>query len=140
MAEPRTWDDFDVYYLPTDSINRATEGHPSGEDGIDQARELGVVDPEYIELGLSTANDITWWKSIRAYSAGGHDIGQIAMQDDDHGPRWFRLPLDQLRGGRLDIEKAKLFGVHTAMYTLRFDDMPDGGGTRFTFGWHYDAS
>jgi hypothetical protein len=139
MADRRSWDDFDVYFVPTDSINRASEGRPSGEDGIDQARELNAVDPQFVELGLSTEPHITWWKGIRAYTRDGHDIGQLAMQDADHGPRWMRVRVDQLAGGRLEIEKAKAFGVHTGMYELRFDEMPHGGGTRFTFGWHRDS-
>ena len=138
MADRKSWDDFDVIYPATGEVGRAPRGHPSDEDGIDQAREPNVLDSNYVEFGLSTQSHITWWKSIRAYSREGHDIGQIAMQDNDHGPRWMRVHVDALPGGRLDIEKAKRFGVHTAMYSLAFDDMPHGGGTRFSFDWRRD--
>lgn len=47
--------------------------------------------------------------------------------------------VDALRGTRLELEKAKAFGVHTGMYALAFDEMPHGGGTRFTFHWHRDG-
>ncbi len=139
MADRRSWDDFDVYYVPTDHITRGSTGRPSDEDGIDQARELNAVGAEWVELGLGTEPHITWWKGIRAYTRDGHDIGQVAMQDQDHGPRWLRVRASALAGGRLEIEKAKAFGVHTGMYELRFDDMPHGGGTRFTFHWHRDG-
>jgi hypothetical protein len=139
MAERKSWDDFDVHLVPEDNITQGLEGRPSGEDGISQARELNTVDPEFVEFGLSTDPHITWWKGIRAYTRDGHDIGLIAMQDADHGPRWMRVRFAALAGGRLEIEKAKAFGVHTGMYELLFDEMPHGGGTRFTFGWHRDA-
>jgi hypothetical protein len=133
VADRRTWDDFDEPLL------HAAEGHPSGEDGIVQDREPNAVDPNFVEFGLSTEPHVTWWKGIRAYTRDGHDIGQIAMQDDDHGPRWMRVHVSHLAGGRLEIEKAKAFGVHTGMYELLFDAMPLGGGTRYTFHWHRDS-
>jgi hypothetical protein len=139
MADRKSWDDFDVHYPPNDQILIATEGHPSGEDGIMQVRERGAVDALFVELGLSTAEQVTWWKGIRAYTRENHEIGQIDMQDADHGARWMRLRVDALRGGRLELEKAKAFGVHTGMYSLPFDEMPHGGGTRFTFHWHRDS-
>jgi hypothetical protein len=76
---------------------------------------------------------------IRAYTSEGNDIGLIATQDADHGPRWMRVRVDALPGGHLHLEKAKALGAHTAMYELLFDEMPHGGGTRYTFQWHRDS-
>ncbi len=139
MAERRSWDDFDVIYPPTDHILIADRGHPSDEDGILQARELNVIDPAFIEFGLETDERVTWWKGIRAYTREGHDIGMIAMEGPGPASRWMRVRADDLRGGRLEIQKAKAFGVHTGMYELFFDEMPHGGGTRYTFHWHRDS-
>jgi hypothetical protein len=64
MADYRSWDDFDVIYPPTDNIGIAESGHPSDEDGILQAREPNTLDLHFIEFGLQTNAEITWWKSI----------------------------------------------------------------------------
>jgi hypothetical protein len=141
VAEPRSWDDFDVYYPTDGQIRHFDRGHPSDEDGIDQEREPNALSSGFLELGLRTSPQITWWKSIRAYTREGNDIGQIAMQDQDHGPRWMRIRTNALPGGRLELEKAKMFGVHTAMYRLLFDELPSDirNGARITFGWHRDS-
>jgi hypothetical protein len=141
MADPRSWDDFDVHYPFTGQILHADRGHPSDQDGIAQMREPGTVDRGFLELGLSTSAQITWWKSIRAYTREGNDIGQIAMQDQDHGPRWMRVRTAALSGGRLELEKAATFGVHTGMYRLLFDELPADirDGARITFDWHRDS-
>lgn len=138
MAEHRSWDDFDVWYPSDGQITRADRGRPSDEDGIDQRRDVNAIAPEYVEFGLETAPNITWWKGIHAFTRENHDIGFIAMQDADHGPRWLRVRADALAGGRLEIAKAKLLGAHTGMYFLLFDEMPHRGGTIYTFRWHRD--
>jgi hypothetical protein len=39
---------------------------------------------------------------------------------------------------KLEIWKAKLFGIHTGMYDLPLDPLARWGGSRFTFHWFKD--
>ena len=95
---------------------------------------LSANDTEFV---LETASNITWWKELKLVRANGEPMGLIMMQDDDHGPRGLRIPVDQLAGATVHFSKAKLFGVHTGMHKL-IEDFTSLGGQRVTFTWDQD--
>jgi hypothetical protein len=113
-------------------------GAPSGEDEIFLDEEPGLVDSGFVEIGLGTEAAITWWKGLQAWTAEGNDIGMVAMQDANHGPTFLRIPTALLPGARLQLMKAKVFGVHTGMYELQLGDIASHDATRFTFTWMRD--
>ena len=138
MAERIDWNSF-VSRIGDEVSNPMTHlgGAPSAEDEIFLEEEPGAVDPNVVEIVLATAASITWWKGIRIWVRDGGE-GGVDTVNAYHGPAFLRVAVGLLAGGRLELQKAKVLGVHTGMYELSLDAIADRGGTRFSFTWIRD--
>jgi hypothetical protein len=138
-----TWNDFG-FDPDTGPINNAplTWFPPGGqEDIITLSVMLSVGDPNSIEIGLTsqeTDDQVRWWKGLRVLSASGNQLGVSETQDNDHAGGIMLFPIASLSGMKLEIWKAKLFGIHTGMYDLPLDPLVNWGGSRFIFHWFKD--
>ena len=126
---------------------------PSGEDRIhlrEECTNTGVPSTQ-VEIVLKTSQSVTWRKGIEFdrgtgcggwfYTCGWTFLSGMYLQDADHGPVARRINLSDItaqQGGRLRFGKAKLFGVYTSMYDLRFDAAHRVGARRYTFTWQWD--
>lgn len=138
MAERIDWNSFVV--RSWGQVSRPITplgGAPSQEDEIFLERTPGAVDPGFVEIVLRTENHITWWKGIRVWVRDGGE-GAIETLNAYHGPAVLRIGVDLLAGGRLELQKAKLLGVHTGMYELDLGAIAGRAGTRFAFTWVRD--
>jgi hypothetical protein len=85
---------------------------------------------------------VTWWKGVLIFDQLSRYFGEIWTQDDDHESDPVRLPAepDFLNGWRIELAKAKLFGVHTGMYSLPILALNGGSirGKRITVTWVTD--
>jgi hypothetical protein len=66
-------------------------------------------------------------------------MGISKTQDDIHTGAILVYSMESLLNAKLQLWKAKAFGVHTCMYELNIDNMPPAwAGTRITFNWFRD--
>lgn len=103
-----------------------------------QTKRLNEIDKDSIRFSLSTAHDINWWKGIKVFDKRGM-ISLLSTQDDDHGPKQSPcIPISQF-GEEITIEfhKAKTFGVHTHVDTLKLPKIQIKG-TDVSFIWQTD--
>ncbi len=120
MAEPIQWSNF-----PNLSVEDTVSLEITADGGGPQ-----------VELELETSPSVTWWKALEVRSVSDELLARVEMQDSDHGPRSVTLDGALLRGARLVLAKAKIFGIHTGMYELR--DLDAHLGQRLHFLWQRD--
>lgn len=124
---------------------------PSGQDRIRLVEQCSSTGVPYnqVEVVLATAPTVTWRKGIEVdrvrcgwFGCGFEFITGMYLQDADHGPVARRLNVTDLSSNgyysRMRFGKAKLFGIYTSMYDLRFDASHAVGGRRYTFTWLRD--
>jgi hypothetical protein len=75
-----------------------------------------------ITFCLSTTRGISWWKGVKLFGGQGPTLGLLATTDNDHGPSCRTIPLSEWVEGesKLELWKAKAFGVHTYIATYTF--------------------
>jgi hypothetical protein len=120
LADPIQWSSF-----PDLSVEDTVSLEITGNGGGPQ-----------VEFQLETAPSVTWWKALEVRSASDQLLARVEMQDNDHGPRSVAVDGTLLRGARLVLAKAKLFGIHTGMYELR--DLDTHLSQRLHFIWQRD--
>ena len=104
------------------------------EDGVDLTIEDAGIGPDSIELVLRLSPHLAWQKALIGYDAQGNEKGRVKTFDNAKGPEAMTLRYDEL--DRVELAKAKGFGILTGMYQLRsFEDVR---GKRVTFYWHKD--
>ena len=110
--------------------------------------EHNVAGPEVIEFRLNSGSNVSWWKQVTL--VGGGDNWRVWNQDGsswcnwpnastnncDTNSQWTDIVRDP--GSRFVFSKAKLFGIHTDMYTLGNLGDHLTGGDRVTFRWIHD--
>lgn len=79
-----------------------------------------------------------WWKGLRLLAGDGAQLGVSETQDDNHAGAIMVFPANELADKKLELWKAKLFGIHTGMYDLPLAPLGRWGGTRFIFHWFKD--
>jgi hypothetical protein len=84
---------------------------------------------------------MTWWKMLRLVGPDGAEHGRSEIWDDVRpGGVLPERSAASLRGWRLELWKAGVFGVHTCKYRLELRDIPrDFIGRRVVFDWRFDA-
>lgn len=99
--------------------------------------QIGTADaPGTLDIVLDSDPAVTWWKGIELHDAADRVIHQIETQDSNDGPHTMTATAAELRGARLLIMKAKLFGVHTGMYELH--NLDSQIGRKLHFSWLND--
>ena len=136
MADHMPWS---IFFPPP-----PTPGWIRDEDVITLVQEPGACEPDQIQFVLSSSNpEVRWWKQLRIVANGEHLVlGSSEFQDDLRGGAVIQLPIADLSGKSLQLCKAKMFGVHTCMYDLPFDEAPPGllvPGGRLAFDWFCDS-
>jgi hypothetical protein len=114
---------------------------PGREDFVELTVSRGACAPENVEIGLTSQADgdpVRWWKGLRVLSREGNQLGVSETQDNNHSGGIMLFPASSLPGMKLELWKAKLFGIHTGMYDLPLDPLERWGGTRFIFNWVRD--
>jgi hypothetical protein len=89
-----------------------------------------------IEISLSSAPHVTWYKEIKAFDGPGDTLGWIATQDAEHGPVSMKIA-DVTLITNLVFTKAKAFGIHTGMYQVT-QGLLDHRGHKLDFNWASD--
>jgi hypothetical protein len=95
-----------------------------------------AADPTLTEFALETDAAVTWWKALELHGPNDGIIRQVETQDANHGPNTIAASATDLRGARLVLAKAKIFGIHAGMYELR--DLDEQLGNRLGFIWQRD--
>ncbi|NRD44146.1 hypothetical protein [Corallococcus exiguus] len=110
--------------------------------------EHNVAGPDVIEFRLNSGSNVTWWKQVAL--VGGGDDWRVW---NHNGSSWCNWPnastnncdtnsqwttIVQASGTRFIFSKAKLFGIHTEMYSLGGLGDHLTGGDRVTFRWIRD--
>lgn len=115
------------------------------EDVITCRTEQTGLGPHEVEFQLQFDEPaLTWWKGIRVVTHGDffnpeRQWGTSEVQDDVRSGAVLRFSVEDIRPHRLQVWKAKLFGVHTCMYELDLGEMPETfRGHRVVFGWFRD--
>ena len=112
------------------------------------------IPPDMVEVVLSTASGVTWWKEIKLTIGTrlGPDHYQVderitiqarSTQDRRHGPTpplIFNIRAMESAYGGIVFSKAKFLGEHKEVYFLSAFDLLAGnmGGKRLTFTWQVD--
>jgi len=107
-------------------------------NNVIQTSQSGIT-AGYLQFSLATSDNITWWKGIKIFDGKNNMICLLATQDQDHGPdtsKQFNLGAfdDEIR---VEIWKAKAFGVHTPMATVNFKTS-DCNGKNTLLYWKND--
>lgn len=132
MSEIVSWSNFNAPLIDGDQIRIVDE--PG-------------FDPNQIEFILTVADSINWWKGLNFVFGDGKLYGSVGIQDHQYNgidrqstTNPIQVPADEtlLRGARLELLKAKTFGVHTGMYYLTESDLLAKRGRRITFVWERD--
>ena len=113
------------------------------EDVITLTQEPGACEPGTVQFKLRFDNaQLTWWKELRIVGDGERLVlGSSEVQDEAREGAIIQLPIADLSGKSLQLCKAKMFGAHTCMYDLPFDEAPPGllvSGGRLIFHWFCD--
>ena len=98
-----------------------------------EGSSIGVGANE-VEVVLTTAPNVTWWKEIMAFDKKATALAWIQTQDNAHGPVAMRL--DVTLTDSIVFSKAKFLGIHTAMYQVL--DLASRRGKRVIFNWRSD--
>lgn len=92
--------------------------------------------------GFLFSSDLPWWKSLVVYTDSGDLLCQLSTQDDNHGPVACDLSgrhrHEFLFGYRIEIWKAKTFGVHTHVDTIDASMFGPLLNKRIQFRWLSD--
>lgn len=108
----------------------------SDYDKFDVVESMGT--PDSLTISLSTAPNITWWKSMKFVNVRtGATLSEVTLENRNHGPVLMTIPQAQYRDAKLVISKAKIFGAHTEMYEVF--DLQMRNGRAMTFNWLSDA-
>lgn len=108
----------------------------SVEDNVSLTR-APTTTPSELVISLTAGPGVTWWKALEVWGRDGALIGRVETQDADSGPKSLTLQVSSLRAATLVLAKAKIFGIHTAMYELH--DLSVQGGFRLDFVWNADT-
>jgi hypothetical protein len=110
--------------------------HP---DNDDVALTYGTGDVGFITFSLSTSSNIDWWKGVKVFGNGTWTtIGLLETQDEDHGPSERKIEIGKFTGPcRVELWKAKSFGVHTDVMNYSFD-ADKLSGKKVGFLWKKD--
>ena len=104
----------------------------SSEDAL-YFRARKSPNPGSVNLALSTAPNITWWKGATLYDTHrNRELISIGMENTDHGPHrisWLLPPAEIPHIFVIYLEKAKFLGRHERMYYL--------SAAQF-FGWNIE--
>lgn len=106
-----------------------------GNDRIIQKRNSNTSTTT-LRFSLSTASNVTWYKSIKIFDKNNNLLEEIGMQDDQHGPLSSKTYDKSKFNNTVKVEfwKAKAFGIHTHVATKMFDlDGLLGNKTSFTW-------
>jgi hypothetical protein len=99
---------------------------PNGSFSVDGGNVIRTstsnIDAGFVQFSLQTSPNITWWKGIKVVDASGNQIVLLETQDASHGPTTGPKTSvssfsDEIR---VEIWKAKTFGVHTQVDTVSF--------------------
>ncbi len=115
-----------TFYIPIDS------------DGINLEIVHGT--PGKIDFCLSTASQITWWKGVKIFGdSSWTEKALLWTQDGVHGPVCKQISVNELQesSSRIELWKAKAFGVHTDMVHYTFSPNKYNG-KRIMLEWLYD--
>jgi hypothetical protein len=132
------WSDFSGCYTAAPDETLCGYGGLPGNDDITLTTESGApygVGPTQIQVVLETPPNITWWKEIKAFDAGGNPIGSVDTQNGVHGP--VTMTIDTRTAVALVFSKAATLGIHTGIYDLRNLSAEDG--KRLVFTWDRDS-
>jgi hypothetical protein len=104
------------------------------QDNVTVQIDAGMAPKGYIEFQLVLSPHLSWRKALNAWDASGNLLDTCSVQDDNKGPEAFYVPIAIL--DKLELVKAKAFGVMTGMYAL--NDFAGKDGARITFTWNKD--
>jgi hypothetical protein len=105
------------------------------EDQVTVTRTRDAVDRSKIEVVLKLPANVTWEKAVRALDGSGNEMAVVKAKDGTKTAS-FIVDIDKL--AKLELCKAKAFGVLTGMYEIRTDQLSGMGGYRVTFTWVKD--
>ena len=109
----------DVALVP--KFSGATTGVYHSPDG-DYIGWTNVEQAANVSVSLSSASNLSWWKSIKVFSDSGQLLCSLEMQDSDHGPKSCVLSgADShalLFGYYIELWKAKTLGHHEKIDTI----------------------
>lgn len=92
---------------------------------------------------LSTAANITYWKSLKVFGDDGGLLCELSLRDSDHGPARCDLKSaqqhDLLFRYRIELRKAKTFGTPALVETIRFSYFGPLLAKRISFAWADDT-
>lgn len=92
------------------------------------------------QWSLELGPGISWWKGIKVFDKAGSELELIATQDSEG--KKTSAAVNASTFGKLEIWKAKAFGVHTHMYTVpdhgTTDPMIPAAGKRMALSWVRD--
>jgi hypothetical protein len=110
---------------------------PSDSDRIDVALSDGTADSLTVVMTLGP--NVSWWKAAELYDAQGRMLGSAwCKRDEGVVTNSTTVKLVDLAGGFLVLKKAKMFGVHTSMYVLRWESLSSRAGRTVEFVWNAD--
>ena len=85
------------------------------------------------EVCLEASSNVSWWKGIKVFDTQGKNIGLMVTQDQSR-LNCMTFDNSQLAGGKLELWKAKGFGVHTYVETLALNHS-NINGKKVTIHW-----
>lgn len=96
-------------------------------DTIDFATTAGDAG----KIRVCLTSDLTWWKGVKVFGLPGGELGLVETQDRSKGPNCATFDDGEFAPNYTKIEllKAKAFGVHTGIETLNFDPRKYSGKT-----------
>lgn len=108
---------------------------------VDGNRDVGVFWEDIgtgTEFCLSLTENVSWWKGLKIFNENNSLLGFIARTDDARSRQCDSFTASELSAGdgiaKVELWKAKAFGVHTHIDTLEFDPA-DVEGKRVSFYW-----
>lgn len=120
-----------------DPIQLSDFSHPLSVEDTVSLDESAIADGSSVQFVLESAPVVTWWKALELHAPDDHIIRSVETQDANHGPQSMSASATELRGARLVLAKAKIFGIHTGMYELRNLDTELGNNLHFV--WETDV-
>jgi hypothetical protein len=122
------WDAF-----PMLDDDRIEVSFGSGGNGI-PATELATL-----TVGVTLGPNVAWWKAAELYNARAQLLGSAwCKRDEGVVSNTTTVRMADLAGGFLVLKKAKMFGVHTAMYVLRWESLVPHANQSIGFFWSRD--
>jgi hypothetical protein len=103
-----------------------------------------IHSPDSAGFEFHTTTNITWWKSLKIFTDAGEQACELRLQDKAHGPVNCDLSgnraHDFLFEYRLEIWKAKAFGIHRHVDTIASSMFGPLHQKRVVFRWVDDSA